>query len=163
MDISKKIVDNTNKFDLAEILDFKSKVKNCVWLDCAILENNNKSKTLFAPQPGYAVYFEVNNEDIIDVVPAGYSVDHLDVSYKMVKLFIKENSLLMRQTHHYANQIVDYLLELKQIAEYKKSRIASKTNEERQNVQSQPGNGGGEPKPTPEPRPKEPVGSNVRG
>ena len=88
---------NTTDWSLTKHLADVDKRKDCVWVEGALLPHESKELVYFAPAPGvFPILYELRESDFEDALPTDRVVKHSGQTYKIVRLYLR-NDLILRQ------------------------------------------------------------------
>lgn len=127
----------------------KRKETGCIWVECALLEHEDKTKVYLAPEPDrWSIIFEVDRAELVNVLPTGKVMKYLGNSFSIVRVFIKEETTLIQLRTTFAWEVPGLFQELNAPPERDTMLKAHESGHEG-------GGGGDHPRPEPSERPRE--------
>jgi hypothetical protein len=141
------------------------KRSNCVWFEGAILQHNTGDRIYAAPAPtSFGVIYDIRKEDIVEIVETGNKNRHLDRVYRLVRVYLKRETVLLRCQWMTAPEIPpdvdamhaatpDYHAKGSDGSMVDRASHAKSLLDEEGGGGGEPGQIGGGPSPTPSPTP----------
>ena len=95
--VTKVIEGNTTEWSRNDWLEKKKLLRDCVWVEGAILKHEKSDFIYFAPFPTQiGCIYEITKESIIDAAATGKIISRLDKKYSEVRIYLKRDEVITK-------------------------------------------------------------------